>query len=108
VRGSDAGYVSITYNGDKATLTIPVQVSGIYSDGRFLPYRDDAFTLGGAGFKWKEIYANTSTINTSDRNVKNSIEPLKNNYTQFFNALQPVSYKFNEGTSGRTHIGFIA
>lgn len=51
---------------------------------------------------------NTSTTVTSDRNAKNSIEALPDAYETFFDNLEPVRFKFNEGTSGRYHVGFIA
>lgn len=51
-----------------------------------------------------------STIHTSDQNVKNTIQYLSEDekYEKLFDKLQPVSYKLNNGTSGRTHIGLIA
>lgn len=45
---------------------------------------------------------------TSDRNKKNSITKLAGKYEVLFDNLTPVSFKFNDGTSDRTHIGFIA
>lgn len=44
----------------------------------------------------------------SDVNHKNSISGLNEKYDAFFDELHPVSYKYNEGTSGRDHVGFIA
>ena len=40
----------------------------------------------------------------SDKNVKKDIETLKTNFENFFDFLSPVSYKYVNGTSGRTHI----
>ena len=51
---------------------------------------------------------NTSTTVTSDRNAKNSIETLPEAYETFIDALDPVRFKYNEGTSGRYHVGYIA
>jgi hypothetical protein len=45
---------------------------------------------------------------SSDRNLKNSIEYLSDEYDTLFNKLRPVRFKFNNGTSGRYHTGFIA
>ena len=64
--------------------------------------------LGTDNHKWNTLYAATSTIVTSDRNEKNTIQSLDERYSQLFEKLQPVSYKLNDGTSGRTHLGFIA
>lgn len=47
-------------------------------------------------------------ISSSDEKVKNTIEELDNKYSVLFSNLRPVSYKYNEGTSGRKHTGFIA
>lgn len=51
---------------------------------------------------------NTSTTVTSDRNAKNSIEALPDAYEAFIDQLDPVRFKYNGGTSGRYHVGFIA
>lgn len=50
----------------------------------------------------------TSTTVTSDRNAKHDIEELPAAYEAFVDALQPVRFKYNEGSSGRYHVGFIA
>jgi hypothetical protein len=41
-------------------------------------------------------------------NLKTDILPISEKYEEFYNTLEPVSYLFKEGTSGRTHIGFGA
>jgi hypothetical protein len=40
--------------------------------------------------------------------MKNSIEQLSNQYEAFFDFMEPTRYKYNDGTSGRYHVGFIA
>lgn len=65
--------------------------------------------LGTSSVKWKEIWCNQSSINSSsDRNIKKDIAPLDDKYDLFYKSLNPVSYKFIDGTSNRTHIGFIS
>jgi hypothetical protein len=56
---------------------------------------------------WKNLI---STINnsTSDSRAKNSIESLPEQYDIFFDQLKPKRYKYNDGTSGRYHTGYIA
>lgn len=49
-----------------------------------------------------------STLVSSDFNVKNSIEKLSERYSILFDNLQPIRYKYNNGTSDRYHSGFIA
>ena len=72
------------------------------------PSGDGAFSLGNSNYKWAQLYAKTATINTSDRNLKDNIKELDNKWIEFFMKLQPVSFTFKDGESGRTHIGFIS
>lgn len=53
-------------------------------------------------------YSQTGQIIASDRNVKDNIKPLTDKHMKFFSLLQPVSFTFIDGESGRTHIGFIS
>ncbi len=53
-------------------------------------------------------YSQTGEIITSDRNAKDNITSLTDNHIKFFSLLQPVSFTFTDGESGRTHIGFIS
>ena len=55
-----------------------------------------------------QIYSASSTIITSDETKKNTITPLSNQYSLLFDNLQPVTFKYNDGTSDRLHIGFGA
>lgn len=66
-------------------------------------------TLGSPNYKWTQLWAGTSTIGTSDRNEKNSISILDaEQWKCFLMGLNPVSYKFNNGSSNRLHHGMIA
>lgn len=51
---------------------------------------------------------NTSTAVTSDQRFKTNIQPFTDTHEGLFKALHPVSFKYTEGTSNRTHYGFIA
>lgn len=64
--------------------------------------------LGSPNYLWTTVYAQTGSINTSDRNEKKDIVPLDETAKDFIMALNPVSYKFKDGESGRTHYGMIA
>ncbi len=64
--------------------------------------------LGSGSYRWKQLFATTATISTSDRNLKKDIYQLTDTHLEFFLKLQPVSFLFKDGESGRTHIGFIA
>ena len=45
---------------------------------------------------------------TSDQNRKNTITDLSEKYSAFFAKLKPRLFKYNDGTSDRLHVGFIA
>ena len=65
--------------------------------------------LGAIDKVWGNIYAQNGTIQTSDRNEKNTINALQTEKSKaFILGLKPVTYKMNSGTSDRTHWGLIA
>lgn len=67
-----------------------------------------AISLGSGNYRFSQLYVTSSSISTSDKNYKDDIKSLTDKHLQFFMKLQPVSFLFKDGTSGRTHIGFIA
>ena len=79
------------------------------ADDYFAPYTNGyAKKLGHSATPWDTVYASTSTIQTSDRNKKNSIEDLPSKYLTLFDGLRPRIFKMNDGTSDRYHVGYIA
>ncbi len=78
----------------------------VISDGGTLyPYADNSYDLGTSAFRFDDIYATNTTIQSSDRNEKNTITDTDLGL-DFINRLSPKSYIFNGGT--RTHYGLIA
>lgn len=78
-----------------------------------LGFNGSMVNVGSAGcptmLRGTTVYLkNTSTTVTSDRNAKNSIEALPDAYEAFIDQLDPVRFKYNGGTSGRYHVGFVA
>ena len=70
-------------------------------------------TLGSGTNGWQAAYINTLYSNSSggifsDRRAKNTINYDISKYDAVFDNLKPVSYKYNQGDSGRFHLGFIA
>ncbi len=102
---------------DEYTEELPIQISAIASSASLTPI-NTGLTLGTIDKPWDAIYANAiynnnsysldSTISTSDVNKKNTIKPIEEKYSKLFDVLNPVSFRLNDGTSGRTHIGLIA
>lgn len=54
---------------------------------------------------WKMIYCASSAADLSDRNEKHDILDIAEIYDSVFDKLRPVTFKFNQNTSNRTHIG---
>ena len=69
------------------------------------------FHFGIATFKtyiWGTPFLSNGVSITSDANLKNTIENLDDNYEQLFYGLKAKTFKYNDGTSDRKHLGFIA
>ena len=76
--------------------------------GSAAPAYDGAGSLGFSDYRWSAVYAQTGTISTSDREKKTEISYALERYDALFEKLRPASYRFKDGTSGRTHTGLIA
>ena len=109
--GTNANYALITDRGISAAGTTNLTTSnltyttlvgtvnivggyGITSD--WSPNTDNTYTCGMSGRKWKSIWSNTGTIQTSDSRLKTNIENSRLGL-DFVNSLRPVSYKWVEG-----------
>lgn len=63
------------------------------------PSSDNALNLGSGSLRWKQLYAGTSTIATSDARVKTDVEPITASSgfgMDFIRALNPVQYRFSD------------
>lgn len=87
---------------------------GTTSTGRFsfsnspTPSSDGSVTLGRSTIRWGDVYSQNATINTSDANFKKDVEYGLERFLPVLDALRPVSFKFIDGQSDRTHMGIIA
>ena len=79
--------------------------STITAQTAFVPGRDNVMELGNNTFRWEEIWATDSTINTSDVRTKNSVEDSDLGL-DFVRAIRPVTFVRNGRT--RPHEGFVA
>ncbi|CAG7656451.1 glycosyl hydrolase family 28-related protein [Paenibacillus allorhizosphaerae] len=91
--------------------------------GTTRPNADNALSLGTSSSRWKDIYAATGTVNTSDAREKERIEPMAA-ALELIERLRPVAFKFKdyqetvkdetgkerliEHRFDRTHFGLIA
>lgn len=70
---------------------------------------DDAPRINCPGtFLADAIFTTSGLGELSDRDYKNSIEPLPDKYLDMLMNITPRRFKFNNGTSDRYHVGFIA
>ena len=78
----------------------------IYSDGAICPDGSNEHSCGTSEYKWTQVYATKSAINTSDKNKKHDINEVSEIYEKIFFATRPVTYMLNGGD--RVHIGAIS
>lgn len=125
VIGSNGGNVTIN-NGLQLTGTQYPQIYGngtllqlgvdtnaavgvVLQGGVFREAGDGSLNLGNGSHRWAVVYAKTGSINTSDRNEKNTIADIDPEQAEkLIMGLKPSTFKFNDGTSGRTHWGLIS
>lgn len=107
---SSACEVRVSNTGTDKGIILSASGYSIHYNGPFLmPYSDGAVSLGYSTNKWDTVYAQTGTINTSDRNEKKDIQYMSDEYAEsVIMGLKPCSYKFLENTSDRIHNGMIA
>lgn len=79
----------------------------------FLPISDNTYTLGNASYRWKQLFAGTTTISTSDERLKQGIESVPDAVLDAWGEVEFYRYKFNEsveekGEAARYHLGMIA
>lgn len=66
-------------------------------------------SLGTSSNRFSTVYAATPVISTSDKNKKHDIKMVNDEtVTKIIRDCIPKTYKFNDGTSGRTHYGMIS
>ena len=65
-------------------------------------------SAGGGGVLNGTWTGTVSSGSGSDANIKHDITDIDSKYDILFDNLRPVCFKYNDGTSGRVHTGFIA
>ena len=98
-----------TYNEQYTTSAYSLKASqSIQLSADLIPKNGVSVDLGSQDHPFNNLYVSTGGINESDRRLKQDIVTLSLQYNQFFDKLQPVSYKFIHNTSNRKHLGFIS
>ena len=104
-------YPQIYGNGTSLQLGVDTNaaVGVVLQGGIFREAGDGSLNLGNGSHRWAVVYAKTGSINTSDRNEKNTIADIDPEQAEkLIMGLKPSTFKFNDGTSGRTHWGLIS
>lgn len=89
-------------------------LTGIDYGYTFCPLvKDDLITLGRANWRWKQVYASTSTIGTSDERKKSNIAAIPDNVLDAWGDVGWYQFKFadavtEKGDNARLHTGLIA
>lgn len=98
---------------DAATLT--AQRMTIDSNGNVTPGTDDAQDFGSSTKRWDDIYATNTTIQASDRELKQDIEELSEAETRVAQACKGLLRKYRwkssvaeKGDDARIHFGIMA
>lgn len=85
---------------------IVLTYNGIFVNSVFCSI--NAASLGTSAYKWSDVYANNSVIQTSDLSLKKGVQYGLEAYDALFDALKPMSFIFVDGESGRRHLGLGA
>ena len=84
-----------------------------FASTTFRPVVDNGLTLGLAANRWSTIYAATGTINTSDKDAKDSIQDIQAAALRAARRISFKQFKFKDalvakGDGARWHFGVIA
>jgi len=71
--------------------------NGLTVHGEVVPSTDDTYDVGNASYRWDDIYATNTAIQTSDERLKTDIVD-SNLGLDFICELRPVSYKWKDKT----------
>ena len=98
-------YSAMYFNGSQKIKT---ENYGCKIAGTCRPHVTNGGDSGASDARWGTVYASNGSINTSDRNEKNTIIDSDLGLN-FINKLKAVSYKWNDEELGeKTHYGLIA
>lgn len=91
------------YAGSSIHLYTRRKTAGEYPSGYI-----NFFASGGGEFTGGTWVNSSGSATISDQNYKHDISSIDEKYTLLFDLLSPKKYKYNDGTSGRFHIGLVS
>lgn len=95
--------------------SIGIEMIAVNGSEAFVPTSNGILNLGSSSARWKQLFASTTTISTSDQNLKQDIASLSEAEKRVAVAAKGLIKKFRfrdaveeKGASARTHFGVIA
>lgn len=79
-----------------------------------IPKNPNNVVRGSINISSDSVWLDGNFVGTADQQIvsdntwKHDILDIDSQYEILFDLLKPVTYKYNDGTSGRTHTGFVA
>lgn len=113
--GQTAIYMGLAGGANKATyrsvsLFMEANGSPVFRPN---PTNTNDVNLGSGSYKWKQLFATTSSINTSDERLKSSIASIPDEVLDAWGEIGFVQFQFigalkEKGSDARLHSGLIA
>ena len=85
-----------------------------FSNNYFRVYTDNTINLGSSNYRWKQLFAGTTTISTSDERLKDNIQSIPDSVLDAWGEVGWYQYQFKESVEekgesrARLHTGAIA
>ncbi len=103
-------------NNDGGTVNVGKAAGGLVCNGSsaVYPRTTKTITLGASSYLWKQLYATTATISTSDEREKQLINNVPNEILDAWSDVDWYQFKFNDAVKekgsdvARFHTGLIA
>lgn len=94
----------------QTTISDTIKINNDGTNYRIMQPTVNAFTdVGSLSFQFRDGYFSNPSSITSDVNMKHDIDDLPvSRGLSLVESIRPVQYRYNNGTSGRLHYGFIA
>ena len=104
-------------NNTRAEIYVDYPSSGsayVETTAYLRPSSDNSLNLGDSSHRWKQLYAGTTTIATSDERLKQGIENVPDTVLDAWGEVDFYRYKFNDSVAekgfdnARYHTGMVA
>lgn len=112
-RGDNNLYLRSCRNISSNNFSQVIVSNPLSGDKYFSPNEDNTMILGNSNLRWKQLYAGTTTISTSDERKKDNISKIPDNVLDAWGDVQWYQFQFKDvlkekGESARIHTGTIA